>query len=151
LQPRKTTSDGGTSWTGAKLLGAVGVVIGTIGVDPFDPSTVFVVGWPILPSPIGIPPAEPDGWVTRDRGAHWNIDDAIVGATDFIFPEANTVLVSWYGIGVLRTNDHGRTWVPVSGGLPAGNVLDLALDPLSPDIVYAATSNGVYLDEIHPH
>jgi photosystem II stability/assembly factor-like uncharacterized protein len=144
------SSDGGANWTSESLLGAVGVGIHAIGIDPFDPSTVFAVGWPILPSPIGIPPATLIGWVTRNSGADWVHDDAIAGVTDFAFPEPNTALASRSYTGVLQSNNQGLTWVMISGGLPAGPVRDLALDPVSPGIVYAATGSGVYLDDIHP-
>jgi hypothetical protein len=58
------------------------------------------------------------------------------------------VLASRYGVS--QSNDHGLTWGDVSGGLPEGYVRDLALDPLSPGLIYAATGNGVYREQIHP-
>ena len=51
-----------------------------------------------------------------------------------------------YGIGVLMTTDGGATWSPsldwTSGDLRA--IQKLAMNPLDPDVLYAATSVGLY-------
>jgi photosystem II stability/assembly factor-like uncharacterized protein len=47
--------------------------------------------------------------------------------------------------GVYKSTDGAATWKPASDGLPDGGVIDLALDALSPNILYAATREGVYM------
>lgn len=47
--------------------------------------------------------------------------------------------------GVYKSTDGANSWKPASDGLPDGGVTDLAIDPLSPNIVYAATREGVYM------
>ena len=47
--------------------------------------------------------------------------------------------------GVYKSTDGAASWKPASDGLPDGGVTDLAIDPLSPNIVYAATREGVYM------
>lgn len=46
---------------------------------------------------------------------------------------------------VFRSDDRGQTWTRKSAGLPADPSLDLqavAIDPLSPTVVYAVRSPG---------
>ena len=47
--------------------------------------------------------------------------------------------------GVYKSIDGADSWKPASDGLPDGGVTDLAIDALSPNIVYAATREGVYM------
>lgn len=48
-----------------------------------------------------------------------------------------------YG-GVFRSADGGGSWEPARGGLQT-LVWDLAVDPADPEVVYAGTSNGVWV------
>ena len=40
------------------------------------------------------------------------------------------------GIGVLRSDDHGRTWRSIAGGLPSDFGFPIVVHPLDPDTVY---------------
>jgi photosystem II stability/assembly factor-like uncharacterized protein len=46
-------------------------------------------------------------------------------------------------IGIYKTTDGAQTWYPVNDGLDVFTN-DLQLDPINPDILYAATESGVY-------
>ena len=41
--------------------------------------------------------------------------------------------------GVFKSTDGGETWLPVSLGLDGVRVLGLAMDPVKPNVLYAAT------------
>ncbi len=47
------------------------------------------------------------------------------------------------GLGVLKSNDGGQTWVPVNNGLDDLYVGCLRMHPTNPQILFAATGNGV--------
>ena len=47
------------------------------------------------------------------------------------------------GIGVYKTVTGGNEWVSINNGLDR-ETNDLQLDPINPEILYAATANGVY-------
>ena len=46
--------------------------------------------------------------------------------------------------GVFKSTDGAETWLPVSLGLDGVRVLGLAIDPVNPKVLYAATSSSVY-------
>jgi hypothetical protein len=49
--------------------------------------------------------------------------------------------------GIFKNTDYGQSWTPVSpldGDFGSPPIWDLAVDPLSPDILYAGTQGGVY-------
>lgn len=56
---------------------------------------------------------------------------ALVGASD-------------YGETVYRSTDGGLSWVRASDGLRGRQIFELALDPLTPTQLFAATDDGIY-------
>jgi photosystem II stability/assembly factor-like uncharacterized protein len=47
---------------------------------------------------------------------------------------------------VLRTRDHGQTWEPIVGGLPADHFASVVrADPVRPGLLYGGTDAGVYV------
>jgi hypothetical protein len=46
------------------------------------------------------------------------------------------------GGGVFRTSDGSDTWESASNGMPARNIMDLAINPDNPDVLYAGTAMG---------
>ena len=49
------------------------------------------------------------------------------------------------GMGIVVSNDRGQTWQVISGEeFSNAPVFDIAIDPLDPAIVYAATKNGLF-------
>ncbi len=50
-----------------------------------------------------------------------------------------------FGSGVYRSEDGGRTWIPSSRGLDDPTVLALAMDPVTPRVLYAGTDSGAFV------
>ena len=46
---------------------------------------------------------------------------------------------------VYRTDDYGKTWVPLTRGLPSGSVNVIAEHPDNPDVLFLGTEHAVYL------
>ncbi|HEX9163555.1 MAG TPA: glycoside hydrolase, partial [Thermoanaerobaculia bacterium] len=44
--------------------------------------------------------------------------------------------------GVWKTNDYGRTWVPIFDSQPTGSIGAIAVAPSDPNIVYVGTGEG---------
>ena len=69
------------------------------------------------------------------------------GDTDAAFPRRLTsALPSYRGVGPIRSDDGGSTWVPEVSTPPLAGFAfyELAVDPAAPDTVVAATTNGLY-------
>jgi photosystem II stability/assembly factor-like uncharacterized protein len=49
------------------------------------------------------------------------------------------------GGGVRKSLDGGRTWKPSNAGLASLHVTAIAVDPVNPDTLYAATARGVFV------
>ncbi len=122
--------------------------IGAIAVAPSDPRVIWVgTGEADMRSDIthgaGI-------YRSTDGGAHWThlgLDDTRQIGRILVDPhDANVALVAALGHaygpneerGVLRTTDGGRTWAKVLYRNPDVGAIDLAADPETPNVVYAA-------------
>ncbi len=98
-------------------------------------------------------------WTTRDGGAHWaNVTPPGVSAWSKIAQidasrfDDNTayVAVNRERLDDLRpyafkTHDGGKTWTPISAGLPEDAPVNaVRADPVQPGLLYAATQHSVY-------
>ena len=45
--------------------------------------------------------------------------------------------------GVWRTNDYGRTWIPIFDDQPTGSIGALAVAPSNPDVIYVGSGEGL--------
>lgn len=45
--------------------------------------------------------------------------------------------------GVWKTTDYGRTWIPIFDDQPTGSIGDVAVAPSNPNIIYAASGEGL--------
>jgi len=52
----------------------------------------------------------------------------------------NIVYIATYGAGIYRSSDGGNSWHPASAGLENTSVTALIIDPASPEILYAGTT-----------
>jgi hypothetical protein len=67
------------------------------------------------------------------------------GVTALAFSaNGRTVLAGTETLGVFRSADNGRTWMPASDGLSGQEVVDLAASPGAAGWVYAVTSSGIF-------
>jgi photosystem II stability/assembly factor-like uncharacterized protein len=151
------TTDGGKTWQPIGLDDSHH--IGRVLVDPRDPATVYVaaVGHLYTENP------ERGVFVTRDGGRSWTktlfVNDR-TGAIDLaqdpknpdtlyaaMWERARTAadfLESGPGSGIFKSNDSGRTWKRLAGGLPAGATvgrIGLSIATSRPQTVYAVLDN----------
>ena len=87
------------------------------------------------------------GWVMRstDFGNSWETSTQTSSqtVTSFAFSKPNTVFVGTTDMGVLKSNDKGKTWVPANTGIEHKVVWFLTFD--SSGTLWAGTdSSGVY-------
>jgi photosystem II stability/assembly factor-like uncharacterized protein len=95
-------------------------------------------------------------FTSADMGASWHsITDGLLsttaGSVGFSSAQGGTIIdgtgdsgYSYAGLGVWRSTDNGSTWHKATG-VPDGLLtFRIAVDPVHPSIVYAATSRGLY-------
>ena len=99
-------------------------------------------------------------WITRDGGAHWtNITppgiqpwskiaqiDASRFDDDTAYVAVNAMRIDDMHPYAFRTHDGGKTWQPISAGLPEDAPVDaVRADPVQPGLLYAATEKAVWV------
>ena len=136
--------------------------IGRIVIHPSNPDIVYVAALGHLYSEN----ADRGVYKTTDGGKTWAkvlgivVDGRAIGAVDLVMdPSApETLYASTYdkfrrpwmlgiggpGSGVHKTIDGGKTWTPLTKGLPSGILgrIGLAVSPKDPKIVYAEIENA---------
>jgi photosystem II stability/assembly factor-like uncharacterized protein len=135
--------DGGRTWTVTLACPATGRQIDRLLVDPRNPSVVYAAG-----ADLGIG-FFPRTWKSADGGATWKqiLPDSEAVAVD---PSRAGRLYTVRPSGVERSDDGGLTFRTISsfGAHTSSNfpeVQDLLVDPATPKVLYAATSNqGVF-------
>ena len=149
------SEDAGRSWSerSAGLPSDSKTAVNALVVDPRDPNTVYAM------TSSHESEVSKGVYKTTDGGETWNESNKglrHVETNDIqIDPLSPDVLYLAMDIprfiqgglfaGVYKSTDGAATWKPASDGLPDGGVSDLAIDPLSPNILYAATREGVYM------
>ena len=125
------SSDGGSTWR--KLLDQTVTVIA---IDSRRPGRIYVGGeGRVYRSLDG-----GDSWAELEEGLPRGLIRSML--IDPINPD-----IIYAGVdmaGVYRSEDGGETWSPLGRGFPdTVKIMDLAIDPSSPDFLYAATISGV--------
>lgn len=149
------STDGGSTWQW-KRQGfpepqryAFSAPIGGLCFDPTDPNTVY--------AGIGRPRWQKDGkgriYKSADCGETWALvtpegmlpADAIICDIE-VAPDGSCVLAA-SSRGVFRSEDDGATWTDSSSGLEHPHVLELAIAPSDPRIVYCTLQTTARDDE----
>ncbi len=135
---RYLSRDGGANWARFAHLGVRNdYVLDHIVIDPASSNLIYVAAWSIEKN-------SGDLFRSRDGGRTWQALPGMHGKSIRAFtlaPSNSRVLVAGALDGVFRSDDAGETWRQVSpphhGEIK--NIESLALDPRTPDIVYAGT------------
>ena len=157
------STDGGGTWQAIEALGTANPVSGMV-VDPANDTVYAVRGERQFISTNGV-------FKSTDQGLTWQQIDRGLGEGPFgavaVSPAAPQVLYVWTRSGFFRSADGGGSWkhldttpravkvvAPPAEGVPQElfggtrargvRVQNLAIDPLAPQRVYAATWRGVF-------
>lgn len=123
--------DGGATWHN---LGLNDTYVMKVAVDPLHSSTLYAA------TSAGVKRS-------RDGGATWTLTGQ---QASFVFGlitdprDRHVVYAAAEAGGVFRSDDEGRSWARMSEGLPATNIVALALDPVSGDLLAAAEGAGIW-------
>ena len=153
------TIDGGAMWTAAdgdlpQRIFLSGFdwgseYVAALAVDPSSPDTVYAG---VSQTGPGADPAGGGLFKSTDGGTTWH--PAMTGITDGSFPVSighlaidpshpQRVFAAAEGHGLFRSTDGGASWV-ASPGIPFAFLNGVAIDPDSPSLVFAVTSQGLY-------
>lgn len=128
------SDDGGTTWKRFRLP----FTVVSIALDPRQPGALWGASFGGLLH-------------SDDRGEHWTEVPTPVGPTMLevqVDPRDPRVLyvAGFEGsqLRLLRSADGGQTWEFRDNGLGFNLLLNLAIDPASPSILYAGTNTGLY-------
>lgn len=126
--------DGGATWQPVSH-NLPGTDIHAFASSPIDPDRLFafVVGYGVFTSADG-----GRTWLRLESAPADVMALAAGGGTPDVLYLASA------SAGVLRSNDGGRTWTPAAAIPTAQRVFALAVDPTTPQTVYAGTDAGVY-------
>jgi uncharacterized repeat protein (TIGR03803 family) len=128
------SADGGGSWTQRHFLPNARTLVS----HPTAPNRLYAAGHgSVFRSTDGAATWTSSSSGLPTTGLSANLTSIVVDPTD-----AAVAYVGSLGGGVFKSADGGLTWA--SGGLPGASVGTLAVDPAVPQVVYAATSGGIY-------
>ena len=137
--------DGGATFQLLASLGPIGMQLGVLALAPSNPAVIYAGGDQGL-------------FRSTDRGAHWQEIDAGLSsqsvtavavhpahpATLYAAVQAVDADAGSAG-GLFESVDGGAHWTALGAGLPAGDVLAVAIDPAAPSRVYAGRrQDGVF-------
>ena len=133
------TSNGGKTWKKSSS-GVSNPLIRALAIHPEDRNNIFagsVEGKNPVPAPKLYRSTNAAGDWTEFSQDHFQTFALLI---DPLRP--NIMYNGKVYFGVSRSVDGGVTWTSVNEGLSYSNVLELAFQPLNPDIVYAGTTKG---------
>ena len=145
------SEDGGATWTELALGHTISEVT-SIAIDPTVTQTLYLGSCTIHPywnfgSQSGVLKSMDGGanWSPANEGLSYRCVRDLV-----MFPEDHNTLLAAINdptpgaVGVFSSTNGGATWSPWNAGLDTSEVLELAIDPLAPTQIYAATWTGLF-------
>lgn len=144
------TTDRGETWFFAGT--GIGQEINAMAIDFSNPDIIYAAGIGCVGGS-GV-------WKSTDKGTTWNrMNNGF--PSDRPYPVINTMVmhptnpeILYVGgrpfggpapsIGVYKTTDGGDSWAESNNGLINMEIRALAIDPLNPDIMFAATAGGLF-------
>jgi uncharacterized repeat protein (TIGR01451 family) len=123
------SADGGTTWAHVSSDFFAGNSTSDIVVDPADANHLYIA---TLRGRGGVrrttpPSTQPYGiWESTDGGAHWALlkgtTSEFAGATDLVMDPLNSKILwaSFWGDGIYRSQNGGKSWSNAMGNLPQG-------------------------------
>lgn len=131
------SQDRGDSWTPSRA-GLRSSLINALALDPQDPSTVWAGG-------LGLDGENSGLFRSTDGGLSWSLGSGpatwLSGGALLVDPEHPSTLYAG-GSDVYRSDDGGAHWT--TAAVPGNGITALALDPGSPDRVWAASHAGLF-------
>ncbi len=135
------STDGGASWS---------VALSNVGGASAQDWVYSISVLPTSPNEILAASHEHGPYLSTDYGATWKpvnsgINDLSGRATVFDprFSAPGTAYFGvWHHNGIFKTTNGGASWVSKAGGIGSARIYNMAIDPISPQTVYAATYGG---------
>jgi uncharacterized protein (TIGR03437 family) len=129
------STDGGANWIGSATGIESGNVMRDLALDPNSPATLYAG------TDAGL-------FKSTDAAASWNPTSLSTRPWRIVLdPSQSGVIYVATGNGVMKSTDAGTTWTALTNGFTQSvDVLALAIDPVDPQTLYAATTVnfGVY-------
>ncbi len=125
------TVDGGATWTSSRT-GLLNTFVRCLAVQPHHPDSLYC--------------GTNDGvFLSADGGTTWHglLATTVSVRGIAIHPiRTGTIYAGTYGTGIYKSLNGGSTWSQINLGLVSTSVRDIALNPVRPDTLLAATSTG---------
>ncbi len=133
--------------TGAGTASVTAGRVNAIAIDPRDSNVVYIGA------------AEGGVWKTTDGGAHWipltdNQPSLATGSIAIDPNHPDTIYVgtgeenfagdSYYGAGILKSNDAGATWTNIMGPFLRDKIGAIAVDPADSQVLLCASASGIW-------
>ena len=139
------STDGGEAWTQMNLGPEVGGV--TLAVDPNNPATIYAGT-----GNSGVLKSTDAGatWSPINSGLLAALDNLSLPVTGLAVDPTNSshIYAGSGGAGVFASTDAGATWASFGAGLANPFVNAMALNPATPQTLYAGTNGGVFQIQI---
>ncbi len=136
------STNGGYNWSDIDA-GSWDTEILRLAIDPQTPTTLYAGTW------VG-------AFKSTDAGENWNEintglgDYAIIDVLIVNPINPSTLYASKRDSDIYKSIDGGENWYPLHSNIGISYIFTLALDPENPEILYAATENGVFVLDQRP-
>ncbi|MBI9052150.1 MAG: hypothetical protein JEZ00_22230 [Anaerolineaceae bacterium] len=119
-------------------LGLVNSYIHSLVIDPLNPLILYAGGNDVILKSLD----GGESWAKARIFSAVSPDHVSELVIDPLTP--STIYAAVYNQGLIKSTDDGETWQNINRGLIDFKFLALVIDPLSPNILYTGTANGVF-------